>query len=132
MRRRERHPNRGLKSWVQEQAQKARNQAVHLDIGEQAPHLIVVIYYHICGLFPTLLDLRSKARQHCWLITSQTRRSPPLAGRIDKKHAGLLATFDRLRRKRNIALYNDTGLVSHHDAEQALKSAADYLNVIRS
>jgi len=40
--------------------------------------------------------------------------------RIDKKHAGLLIVFDRLRRKRNMALYDDTGFVSHHDAEQAL------------
>jgi hypothetical protein len=52
--------------------------------------------------------------------------------RIDKKHAGLLAVFDRLRRKRNMALYDDTGLVSHHEAEQALKSASDFLDVIRS
>ena len=51
--------------------------------------------------------------------------------RIDKKHAGLLVVFDRLRRKRNTALYDDTGFVSHHDAEQALESACDYLNVIR-
>jgi hypothetical protein len=40
--------------------------------------------------------------------------------------------FDRLRRKRNMALYDDTGFVSHHDAEQALESAGDYLNVIRA
>ena len=52
--------------------------------------------------------------------------------RIDKKHAGLLTVFDRLRRKRNMALYDDTGFVSRHDAEQALKSAGDYLNLIRS
>ena len=52
--------------------------------------------------------------------------------RIDKKHAGLLTVFDRLRRKRNMALYEDTGFVSHHDAEQALESAADYLNVMRA
>ena len=52
--------------------------------------------------------------------------------RIDKKHAGLLVVFDRLRRKRNMALYDDTGFVSHHDAEQALESALDYLNVIRA
>ena len=38
----------------------------------------------------------------------------------------------RLRRKRNTALYVDTGFVSHHDAEQALESADDYLNVIRA
>jgi uncharacterized protein (UPF0332 family) len=51
--------------------------------------------------------------------------------RIDKKNAGLLIVFDRLRRKRNAALYDDTGFVSHHDAEQALESAGAYLNVIR-
>jgi uncharacterized protein (UPF0332 family) len=51
--------------------------------------------------------------------------------RIDKKHADLVVVFDRLRRKRNTALYDDTGLVSRHDAEQALESAGDYLDVIR-
>ena len=51
--------------------------------------------------------------------------------RIDKKHAGLLVVLDHLRRKRNTAVYDDTGFVSHHDAEQALESAGDYLNVIR-
>ena len=51
--------------------------------------------------------------------------------RIGKKHAGLLVVFDHLRRKRNTALYDDTGFVSRHDAEQALESAGDYLNVIR-
>src|ERR1035438_5625359 len=52
--------------------------------------------------------------------------------RIDKKNAGLLIVFDRLRRKRNTALYDDTGFVSRHDAEQALESGGDYLNVIRA
>ena len=52
--------------------------------------------------------------------------------RIDKKHAGLITVFDRLRRKRNTALYDDTGFVSHHDAEQALASAGQYLKVIRA
>jgi len=52
--------------------------------------------------------------------------------RIDKKHTGLLVVFDRLRRKHNVALYDDTGFVSHHDAEQALESARDYLKVIRA
>jgi hypothetical protein len=52
--------------------------------------------------------------------------------RIDKKHAGLLVVFDRLRRKRNLALYDDTGFVSQHDAEQALESARDYLSVVRA
>jgi uncharacterized protein (UPF0332 family) len=52
--------------------------------------------------------------------------------RIGKKHAGLLTVFDRLRRRRNMVLYDDTGFVSHHDAEQALESARDYLEVIRA
>ncbi len=53
-------------------------------------------------------------------------------GRVDKKHGDLLTVFDRLRRKRNLALYDATGFVSHHDAEQALKSARQYLDVIRA
>ena len=52
--------------------------------------------------------------------------------RIDKKHAGLVTVFDRLRRKRNMALYDDTGFVSHHEAEQALNAARDYLGLIRA
>lgn len=52
--------------------------------------------------------------------------------RIGKKHAALLIVFDRLRRKRNMALYDDSGFVSRHDAEKALESAGDYLNVIRA
>ena len=52
--------------------------------------------------------------------------------RMDKKHAGLVTVFDRLRRKRNMALYDDTGFVSHHEAKQALKAARDYLVLIRA
>ena len=52
--------------------------------------------------------------------------------RMDKKHSGLLTVFDRLRRKRNVALYDDTGFVSQHDAEEALRAAGDYLHVIRA
>lgn len=52
--------------------------------------------------------------------------------RVDKKHTGLLTVFDRLRRKRNMALYDDTGFVSRHDAEQALEAATDYLGVLRA
>lgn len=50
--------------------------------------------------------------------------------RIDKKYDGLITVFDRLRRKRNLALYDDTGFVSHRDAEQALETARDYIQVI--
>jgi uncharacterized protein (UPF0332 family) len=52
--------------------------------------------------------------------------------RIDKKHTGLLTIFDRLRRKRNMALYDDTGFVSRYDAEQALESAREFIGVIRA
>jgi len=51
--------------------------------------------------------------------------------RMDREHAGLLAVFDRLRRKRNMVLYDDTGFVSHRDAEQAFEAARDYLLIIR-
>jgi uncharacterized protein (UPF0332 family) len=52
--------------------------------------------------------------------------------RVDKKHAGLISVFDRLRRKRNTALYDDIGFVSRNDAEQALETARQYLKVIRT
>lgn len=43
--------------------------------------------------------------------------------RMDKKHRGLLTILDRLRRKRNLALDDDTGFVSQDDAEEALVAA---------
>jgi len=46
--------------------------------------------------------------------------------RINKKHTGVLTMFDRLRRKRNLALYDDTGFVSQPDAEEALRAAGGY------
>jgi hypothetical protein len=52
--------------------------------------------------------------------------------KIDKKHAGLLTLFDHLRRKRNLSLYDDSGFVSSHDAEEAVQVAHDYLGVIRA
>jgi hypothetical protein len=52
--------------------------------------------------------------------------------RIDKRQAVLLTVLDRLRRKRNLALYDDTGFVSQHDAEEALEAAREYLSVIRA
>lgn len=51
---------------------------------------------------------------------------------LDKKHAALLTVFDRLRRKRNTALYDDTGFVSREDAEQALATADEYVKVVRA
>src|SRR5258708_23937334 len=68
---------------------------------------------------------RSQPGQHIAIIDF-------VRSRIDKKHSALLTVFDRLRRKHNPALYDDMGFVSHHDAEQALEAAANYLNVIRA
>jgi hypothetical protein len=53
-----------------------------------------------------------------------------VAQHLDKKHAELLTLSDRLRRKRNTALYDDGGFVSRHDAEEAVTTARDYLAVI--
>ena len=66
---------------------------------------------------------RSQPGQHIAIIDF-------VRARIDKKHAGLIVLFNRLRRKRNLALYDDTGFVSFQDAEQALETARDYLAMI--
>jgi hypothetical protein len=55
-----------------------------------------------------------------------------VGSRLAKEHASLLTVFDRLRRKRNMALYDDTGFVSQHDAKHALDVGAAYLTVIRT
>jgi len=52
--------------------------------------------------------------------------------RISKKYMSLPTMFDRLRRKRNMALYDDTGFISRQDAEQALESARQLIGVIRA
>ena len=44
----------------------------------------------------------------------------------------IVSEFDRIRRKRNVALYDDTGFVSRHDAEQALESARRLIEAIRT
>jgi uncharacterized protein (UPF0332 family) len=50
--------------------------------------------------------------------------------RTSKKHVTLFTQFDRLRRKRNTALYDDTGFVSQHDAQEAVAAAREYLELI--
>ena len=52
--------------------------------------------------------------------------------RIDAQHSGLLAVFDRLRRKRNLALYDDTRFVSIQEAQKALAAARRFIDVIRA
>ncbi len=44
---------------------------------------------------------------------------------------GLVALFNRMRRKRNQALYDVSGIISRQEAEQALETAEKYLGVIR-
>ncbi len=52
--------------------------------------------------------------------------------RIGKKHTGLLTVLGRLRHKRNLVLYDDTGFLSHHGAEAALEAGREYFSVIRA
>ncbi len=52
--------------------------------------------------------------------------------RVGREHAGLIAVFDRLRRKRNAVLYDDEGLVSHAEAESAVQAARKFIRVIRA
>jgi hypothetical protein len=40
---------------------------------------------------------------------------------LDARHGGLLSLFDRLRRKRNAALYDDAGLVSRRRPSKRLR-----------
>ena len=48
------------------------------------------------------------------------------------QHAGLIAIFDRMRRRRNLALYDTTGFISRTDAEEALKAAREFLAAVRA
>lgn len=50
---------------------------------------------------------------------------------LGQKSQGLVALFDRMRRKRNQALYDVSGFISRQEAEQALGTAEKYLDVIR-
>ena len=71
------------------------------------------------------LRLRSRPGHHVAIIEYVEKH-------IDKKYASLLAMFDRMRRKRNLALYDVMGFVSEKDAEQALETAREYVAVIRA
>jgi uncharacterized protein (UPF0332 family) len=51
--------------------------------------------------------------------------------RVGAQHSGLLSIFDRLRRKRNLSLYDDTGLVSHQEAKTALEAARRFIDLMR-
>jgi hypothetical protein len=74
-------------------------------------------------MFSHRLRPRSQPAHHIVIIEF-------VAQHLDKKHAGLLTLFDRLRRKRKTALYDDSEFVFRHDAEEAITTARDYLAVI--
>jgi uncharacterized protein (UPF0332 family) len=48
---------------------------------------------------------------------------------LDVKHAPLLRSLDRMRRKRNQALY-DVGMITRTETEAAIEVAEEYLTVI--
>jgi uncharacterized protein (UPF0332 family) len=76
-------------------------------------------------MFSYGVRLTSQAGHHIALIAFVREN-------LDKKHSGLLTQFDRLRRKRNLALYDDSGFISEAEAAQALATATEYLKVIRA
>jgi hypothetical protein len=43
-----------------------------------------------------------------------------------------MTVFDRLPRKRNLALYDDSRFISLHEAQEALEAARRFLEVIRT
>jgi len=55
-----------------------------------------------------------------------------VGARLSKELKGLMAMFNRMRRKRHAAIYDVTGLISKQEAEQALATAAKYLEIIRN
>ena len=52
--------------------------------------------------------------------------------RLGKEFRGLIAMFDRMRRKRHQAIYDVSGFISRLEAEQPLETAKKYLAIIRA
>jgi uncharacterized protein (UPF0332 family) len=52
--------------------------------------------------------------------------------KLGKEFRGLISMFNRMRRKRNQAIYEVTGLISKDEARQALETARTYLEAIRN
>ena len=50
---------------------------------------------------------------------------------LGKEFRSLIAMFNRMRRKRHEAIYDVSGFISKHEAEQALQTAEKYLRIIR-
>jgi hypothetical protein len=91
----------------------------------QQAYEVVMLKASLGFMFSHAFRARSQPGHHIAIIDF-------VRSHIDKKHAGLTSMFDRLRRKRNLALYDDIGFVSQRDAEQALEAARHYLAVIRA
>lgn len=51
--------------------------------------------------------------------------------RLGKEFSDQIAMFDRMRRKRHLALYDVTAFISRQEARQALETAEKYLAIIR-
>lgn len=52
--------------------------------------------------------------------------------KLGKEFRGLISMFNRMRRKRHQAIYEVTGVISKHEAAQALETAATYIETIRN
>lgn len=52
--------------------------------------------------------------------------------KLGKEFKGLISMFNRMRRRRNEASYEVTGLISKQEAEHALETAAKYLETTRN
>lgn len=50
---------------------------------------------------------------------------------LGKGFGALTERFDRMRRKRNVLMYEVGGLISHAEAEEAFQTAGQYLDKVR-
>lgn len=51
--------------------------------------------------------------------------------RLPKENQELIALFDRMRRKRHLAIYDVSGFISRQEAQNALETAGKYLAILR-
>lgn len=50
---------------------------------------------------------------------------------LGKEFTNLIAAFNRMRRKRHVAIYDVTGFISTQEAREALETAERYIKVVR-
>lgn len=53
------------------------------------------------------------------------------ANKLGKDYAGIINTFNKMRRRRNQSIYNIDIEISETDAKYALKAAEEYLKIIK-